>query len=369
MDVLRQPIALRGVIRISVAVAILLEIFAITAIAGDRNAAPADGGRDLAFAFSFATLLLVVAIWAIVERGVIGPIGALERAVASLAGETSPKPLSGRFQLREFRHFAQAVDAVRDQLAAGKRSEQARRDTQRRNDELQAFAYIASHDLREPLRAITAFSELLAKRAEPNLDHKARGYLRHITNAAERMTDLIEGLAAYVRAGGDGPDQMEQATLQEAAEAAARKLAAGVKTAKAEIAIDTLPPIQTPRTPFTQVFENLFANALKFRHEDRACRIRVTATRERDAWRVTVADNGVGFGAEQADRAFQIFQRLHAGGRAGGQGVGLAIVQKVVSSIGGAVGVETAPGRGARFWFTVPDVCGPAMEVDDAAGS
>jgi len=170
-----------------------------------------------------------------------------------------------------------------------------------------------------------------------------------------------------VGAGGGGPDQVEQATLQQAAEAAARKLAASVKTAKAEIAIGALPPIETPRTPFTQVFENLFANALKFRDDDRPCRIAVTAAREDTAWRVTVADNGVGFSADQADRAFQIFQRLHAGGRAGGQGVGLAIVQKVVSSIGGAVGVDTAPGAGARFWFTIPHPCGPKTEADDAA--
>lgn len=366
MDVLRRPVALRSVIRISVAIAVTLELLAIAMLTADHHAAgDAHGAHDAAFAFSVATLGLMVGIWAIVERGVIAPLGMLEEAVGGLVGDAAPTRLDGRFQLSEFQALARAVDVVRKQLAAGRRSEQARRDAQRRNDELQAFAYIASHDLREPLRAITAFSELLAKRAEPNLDQKARGYLRHITNAAERMTDLIEGLAAYVRAGGDGPERMEQATLQEAAEAAARKLAAGVKAARAEIRIGPLPHIEAPRTPFTQVFENLFANALKFRAEDRPCRITVSATREGEAWRVTVADNGVGFRAEQADRAFQIFQRLHIDGRVGGQGVGLAIVQKVVSSIGGAVGVETSPGEGARFWFTTPDRRASKMETND----
>jgi signal transduction histidine kinase len=233
----------------------------------------------------------------------------------------------------------------------------------RSNEELQRFAYVASHDLQEPLRKIISFSGLLAETASRSLDTDARMCLDRIVGSAARMQRLIEDLLMYSRSGGaiEGqPVDCELALL-----AVLDSLAAQLTETRATVTHDRLPTVLANRTPIEQVLQNLIGNALKYRSEAPP-RIHVGAEQLDGGWRITVTDNGIGLDMAYAERIFQVFQRLHPRTRYEGTGIGLAVCKRVVESYGGSIGVDSVPGTGSTFWFVLPAAHSqPTVEVAD----
>jgi PAS domain S-box-containing protein len=231
---------------------------------------------------------------------------------------------------------------------------QRSRELARSNEELQQFAYIASHDLQEPLRAISGFTELLERRYSGQLDEKADRYINFIVDGTNQMQRVIQDLLAYSRvqtkAHGFGLIDANQAVEQ-----ALRNLQVSIRDRGAVVSIDgRLPECYADGIQITQVFQNLIANALKFQRPGATPEIRISAEREGGAWRFRVADNGIGIDARHLDRIFMLFQRLHAKGEYEGTGIGLAICKRIVERHGGTIAVQSTPGAGSTFSFTIP---------------
>ena len=227
-----------------------------------------------------------------------------------------------------------------------------RAELERSNEELKQFAYIASHDLNEPLRTIAGFAQLLERRYEDQVDDRGRDYIRRMVGGVDRMQTLIGDLLRFSRAGhvDAPPEPVDTAVV--AAEVL-EDLRERIAERQAEVSIDGLPEIVAHRNQLQQLFQNLIANALKFTNGGTP-RVEVSAQREDGAWRFSVADNGIGIDPEQRDRIFGAFARLHSRDEYGGTGIGLAICKKIVERHGGEIHVEDGIDGGSRFTFTVP---------------
>ena len=225
---------------------------------------------------------------------------------------------------------------------------------QRSNAELEQFAYVASHDLQEPLRMVASYTQLLARRYQGKLDPQADGYIRFAVEGAQRMQALIHDLLALSRVGTQGrpPVPVDTAAVMAAV---LRWLGPALEESGGEVVAGGLPTVTADAGQLQQLFQNLVANALKFRRPDVPPRVEVSAAREADRWRFTVRDNGIGFEPEFAEQIFVVFQRLHTRAEYPGTGVGLAICRKIVERHGGTIWAESAPGAGAAFHFTLPD--------------
>jgi hypothetical protein len=226
----------------------------------------------------------------------------------------------------------------------------------RSNKELEQFAYVASHDLQEPLRMVGSYMQLLAERYQGQLDERAERYIAYAVDGANRMKRLIDDLLAYSRAGTQSTALVptdSQAVLEDVLGG----LQVAIEEKQATVTHDPLPTVLADEVQLGQVFQNLIANALKFSNEAPP-RIHVGAQRdaERGAWRFSVADNGIGLDPKFAERIFVIFQRLHGPTEYPGTGMGLAICKKIVERHGGRMWVESQPGQGATFYFTLPGV-------------
>jgi PAS domain S-box-containing protein len=225
-------------------------------------------------------------------------------------------------------------------------------DLTRSNRDLEQFAYVASHDLQEPLRAVAGFVEILRRRLGSSLDSKAAGYMDFVVDGAKRMQSLINGLLEYSRAG--QAENNELTSAQTALDTALAYLRKTIEDSGAVVKSDELPAIHFDSTQLTQLFHNLIGNAIKFRGNANP-RIHVRAKRERGGWQFAVSDNGIGFEPEYAERIFLIFQRLHSREQYPGTGIGLAICKKIVERHKGKIWVESKPGDGSTFYFTIPD--------------
>jgi two-component system, chemotaxis family, sensor kinase Cph1 len=222
---------------------------------------------------------------------------------------------------------------------------------ERSNEELQRFATVASHDLREPLRVVSGFAELLARRHGDELAPEARRFVDAITDGVARMDEMISDLLAYARAGrADQP--LEPVDTGEIVRDALDGLGRAVDEAGAEIEVEPLPMVNGNPASLRQLFQNLIANAIKF-VDDGPPRVRIWAAEVPEGWRFSVRDNGIGIDPEQADRIFGMFTRLHGAERYTGTGVGLALCQRIVDVHGGRIWVEQAPGGGSQFMFTI----------------
>jgi two-component system, sensor histidine kinase and response regulator len=230
------------------------------------------------------------------------------------------------------------------------RLEAVNRELERSNAELQQFAYVASHDLKEPLRKIASFSDLVARGAGAKLEGKDKEYLGYIVDGVARMQSLIDDLLEYSRVGrGDRP--LARVELARVLDRALSDLSVAVQESKAEIVHDDLPLVVGDAQELTQLFDNLIGNALKFRSE--SPRIKVSAERKGDRWLVSVKDNGIGIDAAYHERIFSLFKRLHSRDKYPGTGIGLAICKKVVEHHGGRIWVDSRPGTGSTFYFTL----------------
>ena len=241
-------------------------------------------------------------------------------------------------------------------ITARKRAEEQLRltlaDLERSNKELEQFAYVASHDLQEPLRMISSYTQLLAQRYGSQLDEKARRYVNYTVDGVIRMQALINDLLAYSRAGTRGRPLAATDTHAVLGEAI-RNLAAMIAESRAIITNDDLPTVRADATQLVLVFQNLLANAIKFRR-DEPPRVHVSAQDRGPEWVFAVKDGGIGIEPQHAERVFVIFQRLHTRTEYPGTGIGLAVCKRIVERHGGKIWFESKPGHGTTFFFTLP---------------
>jgi light-regulated signal transduction histidine kinase (bacteriophytochrome) len=222
----------------------------------------------------------------------------------------------------------------------------------RSNLELEQFAYAASHDLQEPLRAVGGFVRLLALRFPDKLDVKAREYIEGAAEGANRMEELITDLLAFSRVGTQG-GRLAPANLGAPLKLALQNLQFSILEAKARVTSDELPTLRVDEGQLAQLFQNLIANALKFR-EQSPPHIHIGARAEKGRWVIWVRDNGIGIEPQYFERIFQVFQRLHTRKKYPGTGIGLAICKKIVERHGGTIWVESQPRQGSAFYFSLP---------------
>jgi PAS domain S-box-containing protein len=222
----------------------------------------------------------------------------------------------------------------------------------RSNAELGLFTYIASHDLREPLRTVGSNVQLFERHLSEHIDSEARKQIDFARGGVRRMQILIDDLLLYSRVGTEGR-ALERVASREAAEEAVQALSAAVEESGARVRLGDLPDVLADRSQLVQLFQNLVSNAIKFR-TDAPPRIDVSAAREGEDWVFAVADNGIGIEARYAEHVFTIFQRLHAAERYPGTGIGLAVCRRIVERHGGRIWVEAASGGGSVFRFTIP---------------
>jgi len=221
------------------------------------------------------------------------------------------------------------------------------------NAALEQFAYVASHDLQEPLRTMSSFAQLLTKKYDGKLDSEADKYLAFIVDASQRMSDLVRDLLEYARAATE-EERPSSVALDEDLEAALTHLTQAVEESGASITHDPMPTIQVDRGQMVRLFQNLIGNALKYRKPNQPPKIHVSAEQAGSEWVITVEDNGIGFDPEYASTIFMPFKRLHQVGEYPGSGVGLAICKRIVEAHGGRIWAESKPGEGATFRFTLP---------------
>jgi PAS domain S-box-containing protein len=246
--------------------------------------------------------------------------------------------------------IGQIVD-ITESKNAEERIRQYASDLETSNRDLQHFAYVASHDLQEPLRMIRGFLELLARRYEGKLDETADEYIGFAVDGATRMQNLIRGMLAYSRLGTHGKSFATVET-ETALSQALLNLQVAVEESGASVTHDAMPVVPADDTQLTQLFQNLIGNAIKFRSEN-SPKVHVTVGDKNEEWEFAVTDNGIGFDPKHADRIFNMFQRLHGPTKYPGTGIGLALCKRIVERHGGRIWVESAPEEGSTFHFTI----------------
>ncbi|MGO8672701.1 MAG: PAS domain S-box protein [Capsulimonadaceae bacterium] len=222
----------------------------------------------------------------------------------------------------------------------------------RSNEELQQFAYVASHDLQEPLRMVGSYTQLLARRYEGQLDDKADQYIAYAVDGVKRMQELIQDLLAYSRLGTQ-ETPLSETNLDEVLSTTLANLRVAIDESGAVVTVEPLPTVLADRAQMVSLFQNLIGNAIKYRG-DRPPAIRVRGRQKGRSWLFSVRDNGIGIDPQFYERIFVIFQRLHRRSEYSGTGIGLAVCKKIVDRHNGRIWVESEPGKGSIFYFTLP---------------
>jgi len=231
------------------------------------------------------------------------------------------------------------------------RLQQITAEMQRSNTELEQFAYVISHDLQEPLRMVSSYTQLLAKRYSNKLDADADEFISYAVNGAKRMQTLLHDLLEYSRVGTRGKP-FSPVNCEHVVEQAMANLKIAIKECSASVSYDTLPTVIGDEGQLVRLFQNLIGNALKFR-QDEAPQVQITAQRRNNIVTFSIKDNGIGIDPQHSQSIFEIFRRLHTREEYPGTGMGLAICKKIVERHGGHISVQSQPGQGSTFYFSV----------------
>ncbi|MEV4541943.1 sensor histidine kinase [Micromonospora echinaurantiaca] len=366
---------------------------AVNALQDEIVSAREKGARDVQRTGNLLVVLLIVAALVVVvtgavlllslDRMVVRPLTALADQVREVAEGDYQHSITGAGP-PEFRRLADDVDAMRRKIAkdlaevreARERIEWVNSQLQkqaeeltRSNRDLEQFAYVASHDLQEPLRKVASFCQLLQRRYAGQLDERADQYIAFAVDGAQRMQRLINDLLAFSRIGRLTAGFTE-VDLNKVMGDVAGQTEAARQYADAELTWSELPVIRGEEPLLTNLLANLVSNSIKFRRPDVRPRVHVSARLVGDEWEITCQDNGIGIEPEFADKIFVIFQRLHAKDAYPGTGIGLAIVKKIVEYHGGRVWVDTDVPEGTAIRFTLPalpeDVAAATAATEDA---
>ena len=339
-----------------------------------------DAQRQLQVVLTAALVglvLIAAATWQALRRWVTDPLarlgaaadrveaGELSHAIEVEQAPTEIATLAAQVEgmrIRILQEFALAEQSRQEALQARELIEEQAEDLRRSNAELEQFAYVASHDLQEPLRKVASFCQLIERRYKGQLDERGEQYIEFAVDGAKRMQQLINDLLAFSRVGRSGAD-LEPVDLEHVLAQALRQLAALIEETDAEVTHDPLPTVRGDASLLVQLLQNLVGNGLKFRSEE-APRVHIGARRvsgeEADdgVWEFTCSDNGIGIDPQYEDKIFVIFQRLHGRDSYGGTGIGLAMCKKIVEHHGGRLWLDPerpgTDGTGATFRWTLP---------------
>ncbi|HXV93210.1 MAG TPA: ATP-binding protein [Pseudonocardia sp.] len=335
-----------------------------------NEAARALRAVGVAIAAVLAGFLVVAAIG--LRRSVLRPVSQLAGRVREVVSGDVQHKVEGSGP-REIVELGEDVEAMRvhilrelDRLQeTNRRLDEQAQELERSNRDLEQFAYVASHDLQEPLRKVSSFCSLLQRRYGGQLDDRADQYIDFAVDGAQRMQRLINDLLAFSRVGRT-TERFEPVDLVATARAATAQLDTACEEADGEITIGELPTVPGDPVLLRQLLVNVIGNGLKFRRDGTPPRISITAAPVAEGWEIAVRDNGIGIEPEYADKVFVIFQRLHGRERYSGTGIGLALAKKIVEFHGGRIWIDTAPSPdpGTTVRFTLP---APADTRPDAA--
>lgn len=322
----------------------------------------------------FGVIFAILLAWAI-SRSITSPLSSITNVASSIsAGDLDASALAGITSRRDeigilASAFTLMTGRLKETLEGLRRSQEeleervlartrelneSNEQLARSNNELQQFAYVASHDLQEPLRMVISYMQLLEKRYMDKLDADAREFIGFAVDGAMRMRVLIDDLLAYSRIATRG-QTFQPTDSEKALKAAIGNLQIAIQDSGAQITHDPLPTVMADATQLAQLFQNLISNAIKFRRAE-APEVHIHAEPKGNFWCFSVQDNGVGIEPQYFDRIFVVFQRLQSRSAAPGTGIGLAICKKIVERHGGTIWVESELGKGTTFYFTIPGV-------------
>jgi signal transduction histidine kinase len=340
-------------------------------------------------------LLIAAGTWQALRRWVTDPLARLGAAADRVeAGELSraievedaPAEIAALaaqvegMRIRILQEFALAEQSRQEALQARELVEAQAEDLRRSNAELEQFAYVASHDLQEPLRKVASFCQLIERRYKGQLDERGEQYIEFAVDGAKRMQQLINDLLAFSRVGRSGAD-LEPVDVEDVLAQALRQLSALIEDSEAEVTHDPLPTVRGDASLLVQLLQNLVGNGLKFRSEE-APRVHIGVRRVTGApgeiaddpmWEFTCSDNGIGIDPQYEDKIFVIFQRLHGRDSYGGTGIGLAMCKKIVEHHGGRLWLDPerpgSQGTGATFRWTLPTAAEDPVDTGPAPTS
>jgi signal transduction histidine kinase len=317
--------------------------------------------------------VLVVAVAAWLQFAVTVPLSRLAGEVRQVMAGDAHHKVGGRGP-SEVMELAGDIDAMRRHIltevdaleAAHQRLDEQARDLERSNRDLEQFAYVASHDLQEPLRKVSSFCQLLKRRYGGQLDERADSYIAFAVDGATRMQRLINDLLAFSRVG-RLTGGLQPVDLNAVVQAAVGQLDAAREDVDAKITVGELPTVRGEASLLTQLLANLISNALKFRRAGVRPEVTIEARPDPDGWEISVSDNGIGVEPEYADKVFVIFQRLHSREAYAGTGIGLAMAKKIVEYHGGRIWLDPERTDGATVTFTLPADSSADIPADPSA--
>ncbi len=318
---------------------------------------------DVLLIFAAVLVLGSVAVAGVVlRRAITDPLRSLGGSARRVAGGEFHAPLPIPAGPREVRELSEEIEAMRERIvhelaqvdSARESVERQALELSRSNADLEQFAYVASHDLQEPLRKIASFCQALQTRYRGRLDERADQYIDFAVDGAKRMQTLINDLLAFSRVGREGT-QRRPVELAALVADVRDSLAGPIEETGARIEAGELPTVQGDESLLRSLFQNLLANSLRFHGEDPPV-VRISSQRLDGDWEIEISDNGIGIEPEYAERVFLIFQRLHGRDAYEGSGIGLALARKIVEYHGGRIWIDTDRAGGTSFRFTLPAV-------------